>query len=450
MENPLDWWNLEAPRYTSYPSAHHFSPAMDGNWHAERLAAMTEATHVSAYIHIPFCKELCWFCGCHTKMTKRYEPIARYVRVLVKELEIIRGFTGGRGKLNGIHFGGGSPSLLERSDLLAILYALASAFTHDPSGEFAMELDPRTTTAENIKLYAELGCNRVSIGIQDFNDEVQRAINRLQPFAMVASVMDTIRRAGIKGINCDLIYGLPHQTRERFLRTLEMTVALAPSRIALFSYAHMPHLKKHQRLIEASWLPSEREKVELYALAGEFLASAGYVAVGIDHFARPSDTLAAAASSGTLRRNFQGYVTDDTEVLVGVGSSAISQFPGGYIQNSANTPDYSARVERGILPSVRGWRHGGDDQARKHIIDELMCFMKADVEKACRAFALPKDYFADEILEIRELERRHGIIACEDGRNVVVTSPHRMAARIAASVFDRYRHAAAGKYSRVA
>lgn len=442
------WLGLEAPRYTSYPSAHHFLPVIGADHHAGFLSELTPDTSVSAYVHIPFCRELCWFCGCHTKMTKRYAPVASYVRLLLKEIEIIGQKAGRRGRLVNIHFGGGSPSLLEAKDLLAILYALAEAFEHHPPGELAIELDPRTTTPENAALYASLGFNRVSIGIQDFNEEVQRAINRVQPYEMVASVVRNLRNSGIQDINCDLVYGLPFQTEARFLATLEQTLSLQPSRIALFSYAHMPQVKKHQRLIQDDWLPTPMEKLELYRLARETLEANGYVTVGIDHFARPEDPLARAMRNGSLRRNFQGYVVDDSDVVIGIGSSAISQFPGGYVQNDASTPEYGKRIGQGKLASIRGWGFTGDDSVRKHVIDALMCFLSVDIGETCHRFDLDEGYFAPELQELQTGPYRE-IVTTQGGRLCVIT-PHRMAARVVASVFDRYRGTALSRYSKVA
>ena len=443
---------MEAPRYTSYPSAHHFSSKVGVDQHAEYLGDIKQDSSISAYVHIPFCRELCWFCGCHTKMTKRYEPVASYVRLLLKEIALIGQMTGRRGRLTNIHFGGGSPSLLEAKDLLAILYALAETFTYHPSGqppgELAIELDPRTTTPENISLYASLGFNRVSVGIQDFNEEVQRAINRIQPYKMVASVVENLRASGIQNINCDLVYGLPFQTEARFLETLKQTLSLEPSRIALFSYAHMPQIKKHQRLIQADWLPGPLEKLELYRLARETLEKSGYITVGIDHFAMPDDPLAQAMQNRSLRRNFQGYVVDDSDAVIGIGSSAISQFPGGYIQNDASTPEYGKRISQGKLASVRGYGFSGDDTARKYLIDALMCFLSVDVGDICHRFGLEKDYFADELCELQTEPYRE--IAAVEGRKLYVITPHRMAARVVASVFDRYCGAALSRYSKVA
>lgn len=447
MQHP-SWLGIEAPRYTSYPSAHHFSADVSEDTYRSWLAGMSEDARISAYVHVPFCRELCWFCGCHTKMTKRYEPIAAYVRVLLREIETLKRAAGGKGKLVNIHFGGGSPSLLEPNDLVSILYALASAFEMKPPGELAMELDPRTTTRKNIELYADLGVNRASIGIQDFDAKVQQAINRIQPYAMVEGVMQDLHAAGISHISADLIYGLPFQTLQSFSDTLEKTIVLAPSRIALFSYAHMPQLKKHQRLIDSAWLPTEIEKLELFALASDRLQAAGYVPVGMDHFAVPGDSMAIAAQERRLTRNFMGYDANATEVIIGVGSSSISQFPQGYAQNKARTPEYRALVEQGRLPITRGWAFCSDDLIRKQLIDQLMCHMEVDLGALCRRHALAGNYFAAEMAVLRT-PAYNDIVTCEGNRLRLITR-HRMAARAVAAAFDRYHAAGGGRYSKVA
>lgn len=444
----LSWLGLEAPRYTSYPSAHHFSARTGMAQHEQWLKELGNDTALSVYIHIPFCRELCWFCGCHTKMTRRYEPVVTYVQLLLKEIDILKRHMACRGKLVNIHFGGGSPGLLEPKDMLSVLEAIASAFGISSPGELAIELDPRTTTPENIALYASLGFNRISIGIQDFDPMVQQAINRVQSYPLVGALVGQLRQAGLNQINFDLIYGLPQQTAHRFGDTLEKTVALNPDRIALFSYAHMPQLKKHQRMIDATWLPTEREKLSLYSLACLILESNGYIAIGIDHFAKPDDPLALAMRERTLRRNFQGYVTDGTQAIIGLGSSAISQFPQGYAQSSASAAEYRNRVESGSLATVRGWSFQEDDLIRKHVIDNLMCFMSVDLVETRRIFHLDSQYFQYE-LEVLKQEPYREIVTLHNDYIRIIT-PYRMAARAVAAVFDRYTGAAAGRYSKVA
>lgn len=447
-QSKFSWLGMEAPRYTSYPTAHHFSAKVDEAVYGGWLGEISDDTSVSLYIHIPFCRELCWFCGCHTKITNHYAPIARYVQYLLKEIELVKQQKGLRGKFTNIHFGGGSPSILSGEDMQAIMEALYSLFAEKPSGEIAIELDPRTTTPENIKLYADLGFNRVSLGVQDFDIDVQTAINRIQPYEMVQMVIQDLRNAGIDEINCDLIYGLPKQHMESFKQTLQQTITLNPKRIALFSYAHVPNVKKHMNLIDANLLPSDLEKLDLYAKARETLEKTGYQTIGIDHFAKPSDPLAIAAKNRTMKRNFQGYVTDDSDFLIGLGVSAISQFPQGYAQGTTNSLDYRTAIDNKKLPIVRGYAVTNEDIMRKRIIDEIMCFMSVDLAKFETEYNLPEDYFASEIKELKN--PKYSEIVNYNNKQVYVITQHLMASRVVASVFDKYKITTAGRYSKVA
>lgn len=441
------WLGLEAPRYTSYPSAHHFSGKVNATAYQDWLKAVQPDTTLSVYVHIPFCRELCWFCGCHTKMTYRNEPVTKYVRVLLEEIALVKKHLGGNGQLMNVHFGGGSPSLLEPGDLQSILYGIADMCGMMPQKELAIELDPRTTTPENIVLYGNLGFNRVSIGIQDFDERVQKAVNRIQSYELVASIMQQLREVGITEINTDLIYGLPYQTRNSFMQTMEKLVTLDPARVALFSYAHVPHLKKHQRLIPEDALPPDDEKLELYMMAKEFLEARGYVTIGIDHFAKTTDTLAIATKNNALRRNFQGYVIDTTDALIGLGSSAISHFPQGYAQNTPQAVLYRELIGKGELPTIRGWATQPQDGFRKAIIDELMCYMKVDLGAIKQRYQLDNDFFAQEIAELSQPHYQE-ILSFENG-TLRLTTPFRMAVRAVASVFDEYRPVSTGRYSKV-
>ncbi len=446
--NDINWLGLEAPRYTSYPSAHHFTTRIGVDQHQQWLQAIETETSISVYIHIPFCKELCWFCGCHTKMTKRYTPIAQYVQVLLQEIYNLKQHIGNKGIIKNIHFGGGSPSLLQSADLMAILSALEDVFGKNAIEELAIELDPRTTPSKNIELYKKLGFTRVSIGIQDFDPIVQQAINRVQSFEMVKSIIHQFRAVDMPHINVDLIYGLPHQTAERFRDTLLKTIVLNPSRIALFSYAHIPHVKKHQRMIEIEWLPTEQDKLVLYVMACEMLVANGYVIIGIDHFAKVDDPLAVAMQNHSMKRNFQGYVTKTTDVLIGVGCSSISQFPQGYIQNSADVTLYRDHVEATQLPSQRGWQFAIDDIIRKRVIDEIMCFMTVYLAEICEEFGLDHNYFQTELKALQD-EQFQEIYSIYENK-ISIKTPYRMAARVVAFVFDNYRNVAAGRFSKVA
>jgi len=438
---------MEAPRYTSYPTAHHFTPQINAEIYSKWLGSVAENAETSVYVHIPFCRELCWFCGCHTKITNHYAPITRYVGALLNEISLVKNLKGAKGKFTNIHFGGGSPSILNGDDLQAIMNAIGDMFAAKPTGEVAIELDPRTTTSENIKLYKHLGFNRVSLGIQDFDEKVQVAINRVQPYELVANVVQQLRDAGLNQINFDLIYGLPLQTLEGFRKTLEQALALNPSRLALFSYAHVPSVKKHQSLIDVATLPSDVEKLAIYEMAYQMLVDAGYVAIGIDHFAKPDDPLSVAMHDRSLRRNFQGYVTDTTNTLIGLGVSAISQFPDGYAQATTNSLDYRTAIENDDLPIKRGYAFNDEDKIRKKVIDDLMCFLSVDLRTICREFGLAQNHFARELEQLKKPEYQD--IASEKDSFIQVSSQHKMAARVVATLFDEYKITTAGRYSKV-
>lgn len=337
--------------------------------------------------------------------------------------------------------------MLMAEDLQSIVDAIRAAFTNVDIHEQAIELDPRTTTRDNIAHYRAMGFNRISIGLQDFAPMVQAAINRIQPYEQVVEVVSALREAGFENINCDLIYGLPHQTLGRFMDSLEKTMTLAPERLALFSYAHVPQIKPHQRLIDLSWLPKDDEKLALFMHGSAFLEAQGYVVIGIDHFAKPNDSLACSLHDRTLRRNFQGYVTDGSDVLIGVGCSAISQFPGGYAQNSARLPEYANAISSGKFAVTRGIAFAGDDVVRKHVIDELMCFLETDLAAIRTRYHLAEGYFTPELAQLSQ-EYFHQI-ASIDGECVRVIGDYRMAARVIAAQFDAYRNVAVGRFSKV-
>ncbi len=452
------WHHHAVPRYTSYPSAHHFNSETSRRQHTEWLGTVSKNTRVAVYVHIPFCKELCWFCGCHTMITRQESIVSRYVSCLLDEIALIKKQLRGQGRLVSVHFGGGSPNSLSQSDVSRILEAIRSLFTlnaqdfpgsqaTDPLKELAIELDPRTTSTQQIHTYSALGFNRISLGIQDFDPTVQQAIHRIQPYNMVASLISELRKAHLAQINCDLIYGLPLQTPVRFQDTLEKVIELNPSRMALFSYAHLPALKKHQRMIETGALPSLQEKLALYRIACRTFVKNGYIEIGIDHFAKRDDPLVTALNQRTLSRNFQGYVSEATDVLIGLGTSAISQFPEGYVQNETNISNYRQAIQAAHLPSIRGWTFNDDDRFRKQVIDALMCYMRVDLDSISQAFGKSSSYFQNE-LTLLESDLYHSIVSIENHVIQVIT-PDRMAARIIASVFDPRQVATLGRCSSV-
>ena len=321
------------PRYTSYPPANHFQPKLGAELGEAFVAAVDGADAVSAYVHIPYCDRLCWFCGCHTKQTLRYDPIRSYVATLAKEIDQWGKRLQSHPRLSRLHLGGGSPSLLKAPELVALRAALEAVFKFDGDTEVSVEIDPSDIQHGQIESLMNFGMTRASIGVQDFDPVVQAAINRPQSFDITKNVVDALRGARVKSINIDALYGLPLQTVERLMRTVRQVIDLAPDRIALFGYAHVPWLKAHQNLIKTDDLPATRKRFEHARMASDAFVRAGYEAIGIDHFARPHDVLALAGHAGKLRRNFQGYTDDTADVLLPLGPSSIGKFPGGYAQN---------------------------------------------------------------------------------------------------------------------
>lgn len=362
-----------APRYTSYPTAPHFHPCIGAEAYGDWLAAVPADAGLSLYCHVPFCDTLCWFCGCHTKETRQYRPVADYVGSLTREIATVAGRLPAGPVVRQIHWGGGSPTILSPDDIAALAAALRGAFAVAPDAEFSVEIDPRMLDAARIDALVAAGLTRASFGVQDFDPKVQKAINRIQSFEETARAVDAFRSRGVGSINIDVLYGLPHQTRAVLETTIGQVLELAPERIALFGYAHVPWMKKHQAMIDEAALPDAVERFAQANRAAALIAGHGYVRIGIDHFAKPHDALAEAQRHGRLRRNFQGYTSDDCETLLGLGASAIGRLPQGYVQNAVPTGEYRRVVDAGGLAAVRGIALSDEDRVRAYAIERLMC-----------------------------------------------------------------------------
>jgi oxygen-independent coproporphyrinogen-3 oxidase len=413
---------MRVPRYTSYPTAPQFSPAVDATEYRRWLRSVDDRSRLSVYLHIPFCRQMCWYCGCHTSVSRRQAPVSRYVDSLVHEIALVAGELRVRPHIGHLHWGGGSPTLLAPADIEKISCAVADAFILDPLAENAVEVDPRTLTAPAAAAFSAAGVNRASVGVQSFDPVVQAAINRVQSFETTAQAVTLLRYNGITSINFDLIYGLPFQTTHSCVETVRQGLQLKPDRLAVFGYAHVPSFKPHQRKIDEDALagPAERQQ-QARAIAGE-LTAAGYRQIGLDHFALPGDSLALAADGGRLRRNFQGYTTDRCGTLIGFGASAIGRLPSGFVQNSTRIPEYERRIADGRLAVVRGCQIGSDDDRRAAIIEQLMCNYRAQIG----AVDAPL-----ERLEADGLIRR-------SGSWIEVTEEARPLVRAVAAAFDAY------------
>ena len=431
---------IAVPRYTSYPTAADFTAGIGADRHARWLSALDTASPVSLYVHIPYCRTLCLYCGCHAKMAIRDEVLANYRNYLEQEIRLVGARLRVMPPVTRLHWGGGTPSVLEAQGLVSVFETLSEFFVFDADMEHAIELDPRTVTDELAHDLAALGINRVSLGVQDLDPRVQEAIGRVQPLDVVQTAVRALRRVGIDAINFDLMYGLPLQTVASATRTAEQAIALSPARASVFGYAHLPHRKANQRRIEANALPDATERfAQSRAIAAQF-AAAGYTAIGFDHFALPGDRLALAARAGTLHRNFQGYTDDDNASLIGFGASSISRLEEGYAQNVADTTAYSRAIREGRLATVRGHAFSDSDRARAAVIDRLMCQQEVDLDTLGVA-----EPFVDELALLRPL--------CSDGllsidrRRIAITDRGRPFVRLVASVFDAYLPAASGGFS---
>jgi oxygen-independent coproporphyrinogen III oxidase len=431
---------MDVPRYTSYPTAAEFSPDIGPAAHATSLdeAAAVPDAPLSLYVHLPFCKSICHFCGCHALVARTPERIERYLRALGREMELVAEALHGARPVAELHFGGGSPSLLSVDDFTRVMRDLRASFPFTDDIAISLEADPRTTDREKLACYRRQGVSRLSFGFQDLDPNVQRAIGRHQSEETSRAVYTLAREVGFEGINVDLCYGLPEQTEETFARTVDEVIALRPDRIALFGYAHVPWHKPKQKLIVASTLPDTDTRLRLVADAHTRLAEGGYVPIGFDHFALPGDALAVAARAGNLHRNFQGYTTTRTDALVGLGLSAISDLPDGYAQNARTLGDYLSALDEGRLPTERGASRSHDDRLRGDLIRRIMCTFRIDRAEVERAHGI--DFAAAFAPELRALEglETQGLVTVSDAA-VELTELGRLFVRNVAVVFDAYR-----------
>lgn len=439
--------NAQVPRYTSYPSAPHFGGADVASHHAA-LAGLESTAPISLYVHIPFCKEMCWYCGCNTSATKKYAPIEDYMTLLLREVRLLHETIGARLPVAHLHFGGGSPNMLSPEDFLRLMDALRVHFDFREGAEIALEADPRGVSHDRAYAYAQAGVNRGSFGIQDFSPIVQAAINRMQPALLVQRAVDLFRAVGISDINFDLMYGLPRQICEDIAATVEKSMALAPSRISLFGYAHVPWMKKHMRLIRDEDLPDATERLRQFTLAEQMLVAAGLAPVGIDHFVRTDDVMCRARDERRLARNFQGYTTDSATTLLGIGASSISRLPDGFAQNATTVTEYGTAILGGRLPVAKSYTLTADDRLRAGIISDIMCYLECDIALHLAQADAPPDTFTDVMVGLQDLID-DGLV-WRDENHVRVAPAARQAARIVAARFDAHLQKAAKRHTQVA
>ena len=433
------------PRYTSYPTAPHFGPAVGSGTYREWLQAVTPDSGASLYLHLPFCRSMCWYCGCHTTVTARDEPIARYVDALHREIDLVADALPGRIAARQIHFGGGTPTLMQPEQFAALIDRLRARFDVTADAEIAIEIDPRTLDQRMVDALASGGVNRASLGVQSFDPIVQCAINRIQTFEETGVAVADLRSAGIAAINFDLIYGLPHQTVESCLDTAARALELKPDRFAVFGYAHVPAFKRHQRKIEEAALPNGTKRHDQAEAIAVALTGADYRRIGLDHFARPKDALAIASENGALHRNFQGYTTDACETLLGFGASSIGRLPQGYVQNAVLIGDYQRRIAANDLAVGKGRAFAPEDRLRAAVIERIMCDYRVDLDVVCGRFGADPDALLtnsglDQLYEDGIAQRDRNVIAIADNARPLV--------RVLAAAFDQYLGDAPARHSR--
>jgi oxygen-independent coproporphyrinogen-3 oxidase len=427
--------NRRLPRYTSYPTAPHFAPDVSAEIYGAWLADLPPEQPISLYLHVPFCKQLCLYCGCHMQVVRQSQPIADYLDDMLAEASLVARRLGTRREVRHLHLGGGTPSILGNDGLEWLIHRLKDMF--ELTGERAIELDPRQTTPSLAETLAKLEFNRVSLGIQDIDEKVQKAINREQPEAQIDLAIRWLRGSGIEDISVDLLYGLPYQTEETVRTTAEAVAAYRPSRIALFGYAHVPWMKKHQSLLPEQALPNGEERLRQADVAAQVFLAAGYQAVGLDHFALPGDRLVEAP----VARNFQGYTSDASPVLIGLGASSIGQLPQGYVQNSPDIPTWRRAIREGRFATAKGRILMEEDRRRGAVIERLMCDLSVDLAEVWDGWRSWETCLA-------EVDRLSALGICQrHGSRITLPETARPYVRHVAAAFDAYLEPATQRHA---
>jgi len=431
------------PRYTSYPTAPHFHDGVTADDYRRWLTALPKSEALSLYFHVPFCARMCWYCGCHTKIVNRYQPVADYASLLIREIDLLADALGTKRAVSHIHWGGGTPTILSADDFKRLMDRISARFSLNEDSEIAIEIDPRTVDQDKIIALADAGINRTSLGIQDFNPDIQHAINRVQSFEQTKAVVDGIRRAGIQSISFDLMYGLPNQGTEDVQRTVDLSHELRPDRLSIFGYAHVPWMKSHQKMINEEDLPDSPNRMQQAIAVADRLNKLGYRRIGLDHFASPDDSMALALDDGSLQRNFQGYTTDTASTLLGLGPSAIGSLSQGYVQNTAAMHHYADAINAGEFPIVKGVELSAEDRMRRTIIERLMCDHRIDLGDVVTA----QDPGFQHEKTILSAMQKDGIVSVIDNC-IQVTEAGRPFVRSICAVFDTYLDSGRGRHSK--
>ncbi len=436
----LGLFDARVPRYTSYPTAPHFTPGIGPDQFAEWIQAVPSGASISLYIHVPFCRRLCWFCACRTQGTSSDAPVIAYAEMLRAEIEMLRRNLAPGVTLSRLHWGGGTPTLLTPDLMRGLADQVFNVVPLAQGGEFSVEIDPNEIDADRLDALVASGMNRASIGVQDFDPEVQKTIGREQSYELTKQVSDMIRERGVPSLNADILYGLPHQTNKRIAESVQKLLTLSPDRVALYGYAHVPWMSRRQQMIPSDKIPTPEERLGLFETARELFVWDGYTEIGIDHFARPTDGLAIAQANGTLRRNFQGYTDDTAAALIGLGASSISRFPQGFAQNASATAVHTKAIRAGRFSTHRGHVFAGEDLLRARIIEALMCDFKVDRAELLRDF----DTTAEAIEAMFQVaQTTFGDMVLVNGDGLSIPPRARPLTRMIARAFDAYDHAKA-------
>ena len=442
----LGLFEAKVPRYTSYPPATKFSNDVDSGVFADWIAAIPAGTRVSLYMHVPFCRRLCWFCACRTQGVRSDAPVQAYVETLKQEIRQIGALLPDGVEVARLHWGGGTPTLLADGMITDLAATLAGAFPYSDDMEFSVEIDPNEIGPARLDALAAAGMNRASIGVQDFDPGIQKIIGRIQSYEVTRNAVEELRARGITSLNADILFGLPEQTQKRISDTVQMLLSLAPDRVALYGYAHVPWMARRQAMIPTDALPRPEERLDLFETARRLFKWDGYQEIGIDHFAKPEDGLAKAARSGHLRRNFQGYTDDTCDVLIGLGASAISKFPQGFAQNASGTADYQKAVRDGRLSTGRGHVFKGEDRLRARLIEALMCDFRIDSAEIVESFGTDPQKLTGLY---RAAEEAFPGMVARDDTGFEIRPEGRPLARLIARAFDEYEMRAEGHSSAI-
>ncbi|CUH77893.1 oxygen-independent coproporphyrinogen III oxidase [Tropicibacter naphthalenivorans] len=442
----LGLFDAKVPRYTSYPTSPHFAGNVGPDRFAEWISAVPQDGNVSLYLHVPFCRRLCWFCACRTQGTATASPVEAYVDTLLAELAILKSHLPQGVKLSRLHWGGGTPTLLSPDMMTRLTDAIHDVAGFADGAEFSVEIDPNEIDEARLDALAAGGMNRASIGVQDFDEQIQETIGRQQGFEVTRRAVDMIRERGVASLNADILYGLPHQTNARITETVQKLLSFGPDRVALYGYAHVPWMAKRQQMIPSDALPTPEERLDLFETARKLFLWDNYDEIGIDHFATKSDGLAVAARAGRLRRNFQGYTDDTSEVLIGVGASSISKFPQGYAQNAPGTSAHTQAIREGRFSTARGHMFQGEDVLRGRLIEAVMCDFRVSAAEITRDHDITRDGLFTMFRQVND--QFEGLLQITDD-GLYIPEAVRPLTRLIARSFDGYELSKAGHSSAI-